>query len=38
MQADPEWQVFLQKGAEAGYLIAPRNNLMTPAPFAPINR
>jgi hypothetical protein len=38
MQADPEWQVFMQKNAEAGYLIAQRNNLMTPAPFAPINR
>lgn len=38
MQADPEWQVFMQKNAEAGYLIAQRNNLMTPAPFFKINR
>ena len=38
MGADPEWQVFLQKTAEAGYLIAQKNNLMTPAAFAPINR
>jgi hypothetical protein len=38
MMADPEWQVFMQKGAEAGYLIAQRNNLMNDAPFAPINR
>lgn len=38
MQADPEWQAYLQKTAEAGYLIAQRNNLMTPAAFAPINR
>jgi hypothetical protein len=38
MGADPDWQVYLQKTAEAGYLIAQRNNLMTPAPFAPINR
>lgn len=38
MQADPEWQVYLQKTAEAGYLIGQRNNLMAPAPFAPINR
>ncbi len=38
MAADPDWQVFLQKGAEAGYLIAQRNNLMNPASFAPINR
>ena len=38
MQADPAWQTYLQKSSEAGYLIAQRNNLMTPAPFAPINR
>lgn len=38
MAADPEWQVYVQKTAEAGYLIAQRNNLMTPASFAPINR
>ncbi len=38
MSADPEWQVYLQKSAEAGYLIGQKNNLMTPAPFAPIGR
>ena len=38
MQADPEWQMFLQKTAEAGYRIGQRNNLMTPAAFAPIDR
>lgn len=38
MSADPEWHIYLQKNAEAGYLIAQKNNLMTPAPFAPINR
>jgi hypothetical protein len=38
MQADPEWQLYLQKSAEAGYLIKQENKLMTPAPFAPINR
>ena len=38
MQADPEWQVFMQKNAEAGYLIAQRNNLMNDVPFAPIVR
>ncbi len=36
MMADPEWQTFMQKNAEAGYLIAQRNNLMNDAPFAPI--
>jgi hypothetical protein len=38
MSADPEWQVYVQKSGEAGYLISQRNNLMTPAPFAPISR
>ena len=38
MQADPEWQAFMQKNAEAGYLIKQENKLMTPASFAPINR
>jgi hypothetical protein len=38
MQADPEWQVFMQKNAEAGSLIAQRNNLMNDVPFAPIVR
>jgi hypothetical protein len=38
MQADPDWQTYLQKTAEAGYLVSQRNNLMTPAPFAPIKR
>ena len=36
MQADPDWQVFMRKNAEAGYLIKQENKLMTPAPFAPI--
>jgi hypothetical protein len=38
MQADPEWQVYLQKSEAAGYLISQRNNLMTPAAFAPLDR
>ena len=38
MQADLDWQLYLQKTAEAGYLIGQRNNLMTPAAFAPIQR
>ena len=38
MQADPDWQAYLQKTAEAGYLIKQENNLMTPASFAPIAR
>ncbi|HTC11054.1 MAG TPA: NIPSNAP family protein [Acetobacteraceae bacterium] len=38
MQADPDWQVFMKKSGEAGYLIKQVNKLMTPAPFAPVNR
>jgi hypothetical protein len=38
MQADPEWQVYLQKSEAAGYLISQRNNLMIPAGFAPLGR
>lgn len=38
MQADPEWQTFMQKSAEAGYLVKQENKLMTPAPFAPVER
>ena len=38
MQADPDWQLYLQKSGEAGYLIKQENKLMNPAPFAPIAR
>jgi hypothetical protein len=38
MQADPDWQVFMRKNAEAGNLIKQVNKLMTPAAFAPIKR
>ncbi len=38
MMADPEWQTYLQKSGEAGYLIRQENKLMTPASFAPIER
>jgi hypothetical protein len=38
MQADPDWQTFLAKNAEAGFLIKQENKLMTPAPFYPIKR
>jgi hypothetical protein len=38
MQADPDWQVYIKKTGEAGYLIKQENKLMTPASFAPIKR
>ena len=33
LQADPEWQAYLKKSAEAGHLVNQENKLMTPAPF-----
>jgi hypothetical protein len=36
MMADPEWIEYGRRSAEAGYLLTQRNQLMVPAPFAPI--
>ena len=33
MAADPDWQTFVRKGAEAGYVIEMTTKLMTPAAF-----
>ncbi len=33
MAADPDWQVFLKKSAEAGNLVSQKNAILTPAPF-----
>jgi hypothetical protein len=38
MFADPEWQVYLQKLNESGYLLEQKNSLMIPAKFCPIKR
>lgn len=38
MAADPEWQTYLKKNAEAGYLWQQTTKLMIPAKFAPIKR
>ena len=35
---DPEWLAYLEKSGEAGYVIKQESKLMSPAPFAPINR
>ncbi len=35
---DPEWLTYLEKNAEAGFLIKQESKLMSPAPFAPIRR
>ena len=33
MAADPEWQAYLARSAEAGYLVSQVNTILTPAPF-----
>jgi ABC-type proline/glycine betaine transport system substrate-binding protein len=33
MAADPDWQTYLAKSAEAGYLISQTNKILMPAPF-----
>jgi len=33
MAADPDWQVFLKKSAEAGNLVSQVNKILVPAPF-----
>lgn len=38
MQAAPEWNAFLKRSAEAGYLVAQENRLLVPAPFFRPNR
>jgi len=35
MAADPDWQAFLKKSREAGYLVAQENRILTAAPFDP---
>jgi hypothetical protein len=38
MLKDPEWQVYLQKLNESGYLLEQKTSLMIPAKFCPIKR
>ena len=33
LAADPDWQAYLARSAEAGYLVSQTNTLLTPAPF-----
>lgn len=33
MQADPDWQAFIKKTGEAGYLIKQENQILQAAPF-----
>ena len=32
-QADPDWQAYVQKSGEAGYLIKQENKILMDAPF-----
>ena len=38
LNADPDWQAYLEINAQAGYLLSQVNTLMTDASFAPIRR
>jgi NIPSNAP len=38
MVKDPEWQIYLQKLNESGYLLEQKTSLMIPAKFCPIKR
>ena len=33
LKADPAWQAYLKRSAEAGYLVSQRNQLLEPVPF-----
>lgn len=35
LKADPDWQAYLAKSAEAGYLVRQENKILVPAPFFP---
>jgi len=35
---DPEWQIYLKKLNESGYLLEQKTSLMIPAKFCPIKR
>ena len=36
MAADPAWQAFLKKGAEAGVLLEMENRILRPTDFSPL--
>ena len=33
LQADPDWQAYLGKSAEAGYLVRQTNKILMPVPL-----
>ena len=38
MTKEPDWQEYVRKNAENGYIVDQRTSLMVPAKFAPIKR
>ncbi len=38
LQADPQWQAYLKKSAEAGYLVSQDNKILTPVSFFALDR
>ena len=36
LMKDGDWRAYLEKAAEAGYVVKQESKLMTPAPFAPV--
>jgi hypothetical protein len=38
MMKEPDWQAYLRKNVETGYIVDQRTSLMVPAKFAPIKR
>jgi hypothetical protein len=36
MQADPAWQAYLKKSAEAGYMQLQENKIMKSTSFSPL--
>lgn len=38
MQADPDWQAFLKRAGEAGYLVTQKNQLLIPPSFFELKR
>ncbi|MEZ5932655.1 MAG: NIPSNAP family protein [Alphaproteobacteria bacterium] len=38
MHGDPDWQAYLKKSAEAGYLVTQQNQILTAAPFFDFKR
>lgn len=38
LMQDADWRIYVDKAAEAGYVVKQETKLMVPAPFAPLKR